>query len=184
MITITMPPAPLLTCDDEIVRQSLGLDGTDRDELTDSLLMAAQAELDGPAGRLGFTVAPQSVVFTAGTFDAPPIRLPAGSTISNVVVTYLDGDGASQTLDDASYIVGVDGAITLASGSSWPTLADQSNAVSVAYDIDGLEDGDPRIDQMKQAIIAHAKMHMDMEDPDQRRKVIDAMTSTLWVPVA
>lgn len=183
MITITIPPAPLLTCDDEIVRQSLGLDGSDRDELASSLLLAAQAELDGPNGKLGFTVAPQSVIYTAASFDLP-IRLPAGSTISNIVVTYLDGDGASQTLDDATYVVASDGAVTLASGASWPTLADQSNAVSIAYDIDGPDEGDPRIDQMKQAIIMHAKLHLDMDEPEQRRKVIENMTSTLWTPVA
>jgi len=182
MITITTPPSPLLTSDDEIVRQSMGLDGTDKDALVDSLLLAAQSELDGPSGRLGFTVAPQSVVFTAAAFD-PAIRLPAGTQISNVVVTYLDGDGTSQTLDDTSYVVASDGSLSLASGSSWPTLAEQENAVSVAYEIDGLDDGDPRIDQMKQAIIMHAKLHMDMDQPDIRRKVIDAMTSTLWTPV-
>lgn len=184
MITITTPPEPLLTSDDKIVRQSLGLDGTDRDELADSLLLAAQAELDGPNGKLGFTVATQSVLYTAATFDAPPIRLPAGTQISNIVVTYIDSAGASQTFDGASYVVTADGSLSLVSGSAWPTLADQSDAVSVAYDIDGLEDGDPRIDQMKQAIIMHAKLHMDMDEPDVRRKVIEHMTSTLWSPVA
>jgi len=183
MITITTPPEPLLTHQNEMVRQSLGLDGTDRDELTDSLLLAAQAELDGPNGKLGFTVAAQSALFTAATFDAPPIRLPAGTPISNVVVTYLDAGGSSQPLDEASYVVGADGSVSLVSGSSWPALADQSNAVSIAYDIDGLEDGDPRIDQMKQAIIMHAKLHMDMDDPGVRRKVIENMTSTIWSPV-
>lgn len=183
MITITTPPAPLLTHDDEIVRQSLSLDGTDRDALADSLLMSGQGELDGPAGKLGFTVAPQSVVYTAASFEMPVIRLPGGTPITNVVVTYLDGDGADQTLDGASYVVSPDGLVSLASGSSWPTLAEQSDAVSIAYDLEGLDDSDPRADQMKQAIIMHAKLHMEMDDPETRRKVIENMTSTLWSPV-
>ena len=183
MITITTPPEPLLTHADEIVRQSLGLDGTDRDELADSLLLSAQAELDGPGGKLGFTVAPQSVVFTADSFDMP-IRLPGGTPLSDVVVTYVDGDGATQTLDDTSYVVAADGLLSLVAGEDWPTLAGQADAVSIAYDIDGIDDTDPRSDQMKQAIIMHAKLHMDMDDPDVRRKVIENMTSTLWVPVA
>lgn len=183
MITITTPPEALLTHADEMVRQSLGLDGTDRDALADSLLMSAQAELDGPQGKLGFTVAAQSVIYTANGFECPAVRLPGGTAIDNVVVTYVDADGGAQTLDDATYVVAADGTISLVSGGSWPTIADQSDAVSIAYDITGLEDGDPRIDQMKQAIIMHAKLHLDMDEPDTRRKVIENMTSTLWTPV-
>ena len=180
-VTITEQPAALLTSADGIVRQSLSLDATDKNALVDSLLLAAQAELDGPKGRLGFTVAEQSVEVTVDSFDCPPIRLPGGSTISNVVVTYLDGDAAEQTLDDASYIVAADGTLSLVEAGEWPTVADQSNAIVVAYDL-APEDGDPRIDQMKAAIIMHAKMHLDMDDVETRRSAINALTSTLWVP--
>lgn len=182
-VVISTQPEPLLTHADEIVRMSMGLDGTDRDALADSLLLSAQAELDGPKGKLGFTVAAQSVIVTAASFDDPAILLPGGSTIDNVVVTYLDGDGASQTFDDASYVVAADGTLSLAYDASWPTLYGQENAVSIAYGLTGLDEGDPRIDQMKQAIIMHAKLHMDMDEPEVRRKVIENMTSTLWVPV-
>ena len=60
-IVVTSQPSPLLTHDDAVVRQSLALDGTDRDAQVDQLLLAAQADLDGPKGKLGFTVAEQSV---------------------------------------------------------------------------------------------------------------------------
>jgi hypothetical protein len=183
-ITVTTQPDPLLTHDDEIVRQSLGLDGTDRDELADSLLLSAQAELDGPKGRLGFSAAEQSVLVSYDSFEDPAIRLPGGPVAGSVYVTYTDADGASQELDDTTYFVSADGILSLVEGSSWPTVAGQANAISIAYDVGISDPADPRVQQMKQAIIAHAKMHMDMEDPETRRRVIEHLTSTLWTPVA
>ena len=181
-IVVTAQPEPLLTHDDNVVRQSMALDGTDRDEQADLLLLAAQAELDGPKGKLGFSVAEQSVMVTADSFESPLIRLPGGPIPGSVVVSYLDSSGTTQIMDDSTYLVSSDGMLTLSDGSTWPALYAQSNAVSVAYDV-GIEDeDDPRIEQMKSAIIMHAKLHMDFEDVEITREAITRLTSTLWDP--
>lgn len=180
-IVVTTQPAPLLTHTDNIVRQSLALDATDKDDLADMLLLAAQAELDGPLGWVGISVAQQSVEVVASSFDCPTIRLPGGPIVGDIVVTYLDGSGATQTLDAGTYVVGGDGSLTLVDGSSWPTVASQGDAVTVAYDV-GIEDGnDPRISLMKAAIILHAKMTMHFEDVDTRRDALENLLRPLKV---
>ncbi len=184
-IIITQQPEALLTSDDDIVRQSLALDGTDRDAQVDQLLLSAQAELDGPKGKLGFSVAEQSVELIADSFDCPPIRLPGGPIVDgSVVVTYLDADAAEQTLDSTTYVVGADGTLTLSDGGSWPDIADQSNAVTVAYDVGISNVDDPRIAQMKTAIILHARANLDISDDhgEAARKAVTEVSSTLWDP--
>lgn len=183
-VTITLQPDPLLTSADDLVRQSLFLDGTDRDELADLQLLAAQGELDGPLGKLGFSVAQQSVQVIADSFDCPAIRLPGGPISGVVVVTYLDGDGATQTLDDATYLVASDGTLTLVEGGAWPTIASQANAVTITYDVGIADPDDPRVAQMKHAILMRAKEMLDPPDDggEASRKAVTALTSTLWVP--
>lgn len=181
-VTITTQPDPLLTSSDEIVRQSLALDGTDKDELVDVLLLAAQAELDGPLGWVGISVAQQSVQVTASSFDTPQLRLPGGPIIGDVEVTYLASDGTSTSLDSDSFVLLADGTLALVSGSSWPTLVDQENAITVAYDV-GIEDeNDPRVSLMKRAIIMHAGMNLDPpDDPQKTRDAIANLVRSLKV---
>lgn len=181
-VTITTQPAALLTHADAVVRQSLALSGTDRDAQVDALLLAAQAELDGPKGWVGISVAQQSVEVVADAFDAPLIRLPGGPIdIDSVAITYLDGAGNEQTLA-SGYLVASDGTVTLASGASWPSIYDQAGAVTVAYDV-GMTAGDPRISLMKTAIILHAKMTLDFDDVEVRRRAIEGLVRSMWVPM-
>ena len=49
-----------------------------------------------------------------------------------VVVTYLDANGAEQTLDSSNYVVFAD-RITLLPGKSWPVTASMRDAVRVEY---------------------------------------------------
>jgi hypothetical protein len=182
-IVITSQPAPLLTSADDIVRQSLALDGTDKDDLVDGLLLAAQAELDGPLGWVGISVAEQSVEVRVDDFVCP-IRLPGGPILDHIIVTYLaSADGSVTTLDESGYALLTDGTLQLASGQTWPALYSQGEAVRIAYDV-GIEDpDDPRIRLMKTAIIMHAKMTLDFDDPDTRRRTIESLVRSMWVPV-
>lgn len=179
-VRVTTQPALLVTVEEAKV--ALGESGTGRNDLIEGLLYAAQAELDGPLGWVGITVAPQSIEVRADAFDDPVVTLP-GPIDGDVVVTYLDGDAASQTLDTDVYAVMTDGRVVLVDGQSWPTLFDQSEAARFAYDAGITDEDDPRIRQMKTAIIMHVRMTLDMVEPDKVRKAIEALVKSMWVPV-
>lgn len=179
-VTVTDPPYPLVALDEAKV--ALGESGTDRDALIEGLIMAAQSEMEGPKGWVGTVVAEQGLEVRVDTFDDSPIILP-GPIASAVVITYLDADGAEQELDDTVYAVMTDGTVVLVDGQEWPTLFDQSEAVRFAYTAGITDSFDPRIQQMKTAIIMHVRMTLDMVDPDKVRKAIESLVRSMWVPV-
>lgn len=177
-ITVTTQPEPLVSLEEAKV--ALGESGSDRDELITSLILAAQAELEGPKGWVGISVARQTVEVRFDRF-AEPMRLPAGPIIEPVTVTYLDTDGAEQTLSDTIYTLLTDGRLVRTPNESWPSTYSRDEAVTVSYDV-GIEDeADPRIALMKTAIILHVRMTLDHEDADKRRETINWLISPLKV---
>jgi hypothetical protein len=168
----------------EEAKLALGESGSDRDELIEGLILAAQAELDGPKGWVGVSVAQQGVEVTFDSFDCPPIRLPGGPIIGDVAVTYLDADGASHVLDVADYEVLPDGSLSLVAGGAWPALADQAGAIKAAYTAGMVEGEEPqRIALMKTAIKLHTRMTLDGVEPEKSRRAIESLVRSLWVPV-
>lgn len=182
-IVITEQPEALLDHDDDVVQQSLKLDSTDQYAQVDGLLLAAQAELDGPKGWVGISVAQQSAEVRYDTFDCEPLRLPGGPIIGAPVVKYLAADGTLVTLDTSAYVVLSDGIIAAAAGAQWPGIANQNEAVRITYDVGIQDESDPRIQLMKTAIILHAKMTLDFDDVDTRRRAIEGLVRPMWVPV-
>lgn len=180
MATIVIPPDPLVDLED--VKVAIGESGTDRDALIETLLLAAQSELDGPNGWVGICAAQQMVSVKASSFDCPAIRLP-GRPVVSATVLYLDEDGAEQTLGGADYVIGADGTLSLTDGANWPTLADQDDTITVTYEV-GIDDpDDPRHSLMRTAIILHVRMTLDGVDPDVSRKAIESLVRSMWVPV-
>lgn len=180
-ITITSFPDMLVSLEEAKV--AVGESGTDRDDFIEGLILAAQSELDGPKGWVGITVAQQGVEVRFDTFDDTPLRLP-GPIIGYVVLSYLDADGASTVLDSDDYAVLPDGSLVLADGATWPTLADQSGAVSAAYTAGMVEGEDAqRIALMKTAIKMHVRMTLDGVDMENSRRAIESLVRSLWVPV-
>ena len=178
-ITVTTQPEPLVTLEEAKV--ALGEIGTsDRDELITSLILAAQAELDGPKGWVGISVAQQSVEVCFDSF-AGCISLPAGPIIEPVMVTYLDSDGTEQTLTDTTYTLLTDGRLVLTPNESWPGTYSRAEAVTVAYNVGIADEADPRIALMKTAIILHVRMTLDHEDVDKRRETINWLVSPMKV---
>jgi hypothetical protein len=178
--TIIDPPYPLVTLEEAKV--ALGESGDDRDGLIGGLILAAQSELDGPLGWVGISVAEQGVEYRVDDFSCP-IALP-GPIIGAVDITYLDADGAQQSLDPGVYEVLSDGRVVLVSGQSWPTLYQQAEAVRFAYYAGIADPNDPRIAQMKTAIILHVRMTLDGIDAEAARRAIEALVRSMWVPVA
>lgn len=180
-VVVTVQPDPLVSVDEAKV--ALGESGSDRNALIEGLIMAAQSEMDGPKGWVGISVAEQSIEVTASSFDDPVIRLPGGPIVGDIDVVYLDSSGDDQTLEASGYVVLSDGTLSLPSGATWPALYEQDNAVLISYDV-GIDDqGDPRIQQMKTAIIMHVRMTLDMVEPEKVRRAIESLVRSMWVPV-
>ena len=86
--------------------------------------------------------------------ERPPIQA------DSVVITYVDANGDTQTLDEADYQVDVasePGRIKPAFGLSWPTTRCQMNAVTVTFDAGYGEPTDvpDRAKQLVQLLVSH-----------------------------
>ena len=178
-LTVLTQPQPLVTLEEAKV--ALGEDGGDRDAMIEGAILAAQAELDGPKGWVGISVAEQSVEVRFDRF-CDVMQLPSGPVIAPVgSVVYLDSDGVEQTLDDATYVLLSDDRIVLADGASWPSIQSTEQAVRVVYDVGITDAADPRIALMKAAILMHVKMTIDMADPGVYRAAIERLVAPLQV---
>lgn len=177
-ITVTTQPEPLVTLDEAMV--ALGESGTDRSGLIRGLILAAQAELDGPKGWVGISVAPQAVEVR---FDrlCDSMALPCGPIIAPVEVFYLDSDGAEQTLSASIYTLLTDGRLIRNPNESWPSTYSRAEAVTVAYAVGIEDDADPRVSLMKTAIKMHVRMTLDGEGQDKIREAIAWLVSPLRV---
>jgi len=179
-IVVTTQPDPLVTLDE--VKVAIGESGNDRNSLIEGMILAAQAELDGPHGWVGISVAPQSLQARVDSF-AGPIRLIGGPIVGDVVGTYLDSSGQSVGLEPTVYVVQLDGTVSLAAGATWPAVSDQADACRFAYDVGIAAPTDPRLSLMKTAIILHVRMTLDGIDPDKARRAIEALVRPMWDPV-
>jgi len=111
---------------------------SDRDTEIDGFLSAAVGRWDGPNGVLGRALLTQTWDMKLDAFpdDGEPIQIPLPPLQSITSITYVDGEGATQTFDSANYAVDVasqPGVISLAYGASWPVTRDQRNAVTIRF---------------------------------------------------
>lgn len=106
----------------------------EEDALITALVQAATDRLDGWSGILGRCLVTQT--WRVDTYDFPPddmIRLPFPD-VQSVVVTYVDPDGATQTLSGSTYHLVNDhmaGRLDLAYGAAWPETAIRPDAMRV-----------------------------------------------------
>lgn len=117
---LTIPPAALLTLPE--VRAHLRVDHTEEDPLIEGLIAAAVSHLDGWQGVLGRCILTQT---WASRFSAlRDQRLPFPD-VQSAVVSYLDSNGAAQTVDPTNYRV------RTISGAGLLTFADSFQAPAV-----------------------------------------------------
>lgn len=110
-----------------------GVTVADHDALISTLVSAAREQAEHRAGR---SFVDQQWTLTLDEF-APEIRLPMGRVHTITSVQYVDGDGATQTLDPAEYSLDNRGEyeqwLLPAYGSEWPSPRVQANAVTIVY---------------------------------------------------
>lgn len=108
------------------------IDDSDRDNLITSLIDAAIAKIDGPDG-IGYAMVTQTWQLSMDAFPCN-IVLPLWPVADDatIVITYIDTDGADQTLDSSAYRL-ADGVIAPAYGTSWPSTRNIRSAVKVEF---------------------------------------------------
>lgn len=119
-VTIAAPTAEPLSL--VKAKAHLRIDGTDEDDLLVSLIGAARSHLENACG-IRFARR-TSVALKCDAF-ADLARLPEVPVASVASIVYLDTAGASQTLSTSVYELradGVEAAIVLKSGQSWPAI--------------------------------------------------------------
>lgn len=108
------------------------IDIADDDSLIDGYITAARMHLESETKRAFVT---QTWKVYMDHFDYEMI-LPLGRIQSVSSVTYVDDNGATQTLATSVYTVDTfrdPGRVVLAYGQVWPTVRDQINAVVITY---------------------------------------------------
>jgi uncharacterized phiE125 gp8 family phage protein len=132
---VTPPEVEPLTAAEVKARLNIGSEMTD--DVADALIAAARQQLDGVDGWLGRALNTQVWLLTLDGFPyhCCGIKIPLPPLQEISIVEYIDGAGATQTLDPSQYRV-VDGprpVLMPAVGTSWPSVACQSEAVSIEF---------------------------------------------------
>lgn len=125
------PPAALLSLEEACLH--LRVDADEEAALIEGLIAAAVGWMDGWSGVLGRCILPQTWAVQTGALQSMALPFP---DVRSAVVTYLDADGDTQTIDPADYRVrtirGV-GHLAFATGFAAPTLLDgRDDAVTIS----------------------------------------------------
>jgi uncharacterized phiE125 gp8 family phage protein len=135
LINVIPPAEDVLTLAE--VKAHLRVDDDDEDDLIAGLIATATAQLDGRDGLLGRALATQTWRLTLDAFPCE-IGVPLPPLLAVDAITYLDADGAEQTLPEDQYqVIGLGGTdpvrIRPVYGQTWPSTRCQPEAVSVQF---------------------------------------------------
>jgi uncharacterized phiE125 gp8 family phage protein len=128
-VTVSVEPASEPVTSDEVKEQTR-IDGTDSDTWITRAIKAARILVEQFTGTRLIT---QTVVMKCSSF-CDFIDLPAAPIASVSSISYLDPDGATQTLSTDVYeavLVGLDPTIRLKVNQSWPAIRCASDAITV-----------------------------------------------------
>ncbi|OAN53891.1 hypothetical protein A6A04_13445 [Paramagnetospirillum marisnigri] len=130
-VLVTAPTVEPITLGE--AKAHLRVDGSDDDTLISSLIAAARRHVEDLTGRALIT---QSWQLSWDDRFPDDFRLPKGRLQAVDGITYVDGSGATITLDQAAYVVDAEsepGRVTPAWGASWPATRCQPVAVTVDW---------------------------------------------------
>lgn len=134
-LTLVTPPAsePVTLTE---VKSHLRVDSDGDDARINELITVGRQHLDGWDGVLGRAIQAQTWDLKLDWFPRR-IWLPLPPLQSVSSITYVDADGASQTLDTSVYVVVSNGYdqsfVELADGKEWPSLDDAPQVVTVRF---------------------------------------------------
>jgi uncharacterized phiE125 gp8 family phage protein len=133
-LELVTPPTDALLSAEEM-RAQCDLDTEEYDALLAAYLATATAHLDGPGGILGRGIGTQTWRLYLDSFPRDMIRLPLPPLQAVTGITYVDPNGATQTLSTDVYTVlaGERTAVVRAYGQVWPSIRAQQRAVTVTF---------------------------------------------------
>jgi uncharacterized phiE125 gp8 family phage protein len=163
-----------------------GVTVADHDALIATLIAAVREQAEHRTGR---SIVDQQWTLTLDEF-APEIRLPMGRVHTVSSVSYVDGDGNTQTLDPLTYSLDNRGEyeqwLLPAVGSEWPSPREQANAVTVVYRAGEASPGSVPA-AVKQWILLLVKQMYDQpqaatDKPQTVQPFIKGLLDRTWVP--
>jgi len=150
-VLITAPTSEAITLAE--AKSHLNVSGTEDDTLIKNMVIVARNHVEDLARRALVT---QTWDFITCEFTSK-IKLPMSPLQSVTSVTYVDDDGASQTLATTEYDVDVNsepGYIVEAYDKTWPSIRSVFNAVTIRF-IAGYGDPVNVPEPIKQAMLLH-----------------------------
>lgn len=160
---VTAPDAEPVTLDE--AKAHLRIDGDDDKEYISALITAARTHAERHCWR-GFVE--QTLELVLEQFPCgDSIELVGGNLESVTSVTYVDDDGASQTLATSEYVtdtVSEPGRLLLAYDKSWPSTRAQWDAVKVRYVVGWDVDEVPQ--PIKQAVLLLVSQMFEHRTPE------------------
>jgi hypothetical protein len=126
MLRVVTPPSPIVKTSDLSGGYCVG------DALASSLIAAVTETIDGPTGWLGRALGPQTLEWASPCWPCDWFTLPCRPIIDIDSVTYLDADGAEQTVDEGDWTRSGN-QIVFRSGWTRPALACDPRAVRIQY---------------------------------------------------
>lgn len=164
-LSVLTPPAydPLSLAE---AKAHLELTSDDRDGLIAGYILAAREFVESATHRklitqtLAYTIDDEWPYAEARGYCRQRIELPVQPVASVSSITYVDGNGSTQTLATDQYVVSTDGAVPFiepAYGVTWPTVRYQPAAITVTF-IAGssLSDVPNQLMQAMRMLVAHA----------------------------
>jgi uncharacterized phiE125 gp8 family phage protein len=165
------------------VKAQLRITGAEDDALIQAMIDAATAYLDGWSGVLGRCLVDQTwrQDYT-GFWDR--LSLPFAPVSSITSVTYVDVDGADQTLDETAYELLVDHLspyVARLPDQTWPDVYGTAMPAAVTF-VAGYGDAADVPAPLRQAIILMAqKLHAGARsDPGLSRETVEGVGSREW----
>lgn len=132
-VKVIIPPTPLATWEE--AKSALNIDDDEDRDYVELLIGAASAWIDGPDGCVGRSIGQQALEARLDAFDFTEIKLPFGPVTAIVGITYLNPDGALETLSTGTYdLLEADGLLALRAGSSWPAVLPRNDVIGVQYE--------------------------------------------------
>jgi len=178
----TEDPVPLEYVRDHHLRSP---NGTAEDDRIRRAIKAATSQAEHYMQR---AIVPQTRVLVMDGFPSAEILIPFPPLIEVVSVVYVDGDGAEQTVDAASYQVSRQSGpkarrsrIRLASGQSWPSTASQQDAVTITYRAGYVTGGSPEVANVPEDLQESIAMRAAEFYKQRSDSVIDATVESAMV---